>query len=254
MTADWLIPLTPAAASPRLRLLCLPFAGGGPSAFRSWRSALPAGIELLAAQLPGRERRIAEPPCRDLDTIVDGLRAAVLTLAEAPLALFGQSLGGALAHDLAVALTQAGHRPAVVAVAARRAPHLSHRRQLLHRLSDDALIAAIADMGGTPTEVLDNADLMTLMLPTLRADILLSETFSRPARPVLSCPLLALAGEDDPFAPPADVQLWHLFSTGRFRFERLSGGHFFPTRHRDAIVTMVLAEAAAGMAQERAPS
>lgn len=250
MTADWLVRLAPVPPAPRLRLLCLPFAGGGPLAFRSWAAALPAGVELLVAQLPGRERRLGEAPCSDIGTITEALCAAIPARPEAPLALFGHSMGGALAHDLAVALTRAGHPPAVVAVAGRQAPHLVHRRRPLHRLTDVALLATLAEMGGTPAEVLGNSELMALMLPALRADILLAESFLRPAGPAFSCPVLALAGRDDPFAPPSDVQAWQSVTTGRFRFECFDGGHFFTTRHRDTILAMIVDEAMAGVGSE----
>jgi medium-chain acyl-[acyl-carrier-protein] hydrolase len=145
-----------------------------------------------------------------------------------------------------MALTRAGRPPAVVAVAGRQAPHLAHRRGPLHRLGDDALFATLAEMGGTPAEVLNNRELMALILPALRADIRLAESFLRPAGPAFSCPLLALAGQDDPFALPSDVQAWRSVTTGRFRFECFEGGHFFTMRHRDAILAMIVDEAMAG--------
>jgi len=47
-----------AVKSPRLRLICLPYAGGNPDIFRSWVQHLDAEVELLAVRLPGRGSRI----------------------------------------------------------------------------------------------------------------------------------------------------------------------------------------------------
>jgi medium-chain acyl-[acyl-carrier-protein] hydrolase len=239
----WLIRSRP-LARPRIRLLCLPFAGGGTAVFRPWGDALPADVELAIAQLPGRECRLAEPPETDIAVIVAALTAALLALPAAPLAIYGQSMGAALAHDLALALTRAGRPPALLAVAARGAPHLPPRRPPVHRLETADFIAAIRKMGGTPDEVLDHAELMDLLMPSLRADFALSETFHRAARRIFHCPLLALAGNDDSLAPEDDVRAWGDYAAKRFRFAGFPGGHFFPQRQAGTVVRLILDTAA----------
>jgi len=243
MSANWLVRIgKPAARHPTLRLLCLPHAGGGPALFRPWAEALPPDVELVAAQLPGRERRLAETPCRDVETIVTGLVAAVLALAPVPLVLYGHSLGASLALDLAVALTRAQAPLALVTVAARSAPHLPPRRPPLSPLDDRAFLNAIGAMGGTPREALEHAELMAMVLPVLRADFALSEGFVRPAVPAVACPLLALRGHDDPYVAAADMRAWSAFAAGRFRFEEMAAGHFFAQSHRDDILRLIFEE------------
>src|SRR5690348_8976015 len=51
-----------------VQLLCLPFAGAGASFFVPWRSDR---VRVHAVQLPGRERRIAEEPYRDVHEAMD---------------------------------------------------------------------------------------------------------------------------------------------------------------------------------------
>ena len=41
-----------------LRLICFPYAGGGPSLFRGWPLELSQQVEVCAVQLPGREARM----------------------------------------------------------------------------------------------------------------------------------------------------------------------------------------------------
>ena len=45
----------------RLRLFCLPYAGGGSSLFGRWQAGLPADVEVAPVILPGRDRRMREP-------------------------------------------------------------------------------------------------------------------------------------------------------------------------------------------------
>lgn len=243
MSGAWLVRIgKPTPYPPSLRLLCLPHAGGGPALFRTWAEALPLGIELVAAQLPGRERRLAETPCRDARIIVDGLVAAAMALPPAPLALYGHSLGASLALDLGAALTRAQAPLALVTVAARAAPHLPPRRPPLSPLDDRAFLAAIGAMGGTPREALEHEELMAMILPVLRADFALSEGFVRPPDAVLACPLLALCGRDDPFVARDDMRAWSGFTTGRFRLEEMAAGHFFAQSHRDDILRLIFEE------------
>jgi len=251
MSAEWLVRIGRPVERPALRLLALPYAGGGPALFRPWAEALPPGIDLVAAQLPGRERRVTEPPCRDLALIVETLAQAILSLPAAPLALYGHSLGAALALELAVRLTQSAAPPVLVTVAARAAPHLPPRRAPLSPLDDRAFLRAVGAMGGTPREALEHEELMALFLPVLRADFFLSEGHVRPAAPVISAPLLALAGCDDPFVTEADMRAWSVFAAGPFHVETLAAGHFFAQSHKDDILRMMFETIRAGSSSAR---
>lgn len=239
MTSDWLHNLTPETRRPRLRLLCLPCAGGAVSGYRSWRVSVPDDVELIVAQLPGRERRMAEPACTDARTIVTALRTALHTLPSAPLALFGHSLGGSLAHLLAIELTAMAQPPAVLAVAGRSAPRHAKFRPSLNRLDDSQLLAALSRMGGTPAAVLEHQDLMAMLLPILRTDLAVGENIAIPDQPRLSCPVLALAGDADSFAPADEVQAWHETTHGPFHFATMAGGHFFPAAHCRPIIELI---------------
>src|SRR5438132_13986114 len=69
-------PLARPNPAARLRLVCLPFAGGGASVFRQWPDGLPLDVDVLAAQPPGRESRFREPACTHMDRLVAALADA----------------------------------------------------------------------------------------------------------------------------------------------------------------------------------
>jgi pyochelin biosynthetic protein PchC len=73
--------------------VCFPHADGAASFFRSWVSWLPEKIELIAACYTGREDRIAESPAAAMAELVAPSVRAWLSLSDAPLALFGYSMG-----------------------------------------------------------------------------------------------------------------------------------------------------------------
>ena len=92
----WL--LVSPAASPRLRLFCFPFAGGGASAYLPWLKSLPEGVEVCPVQLPGREGRRQEVAFDRVQPLVEALAQDLLPLFNVPFA------GSPLAFLAAVSL------------------------------------------------------------------------------------------------------------------------------------------------------
>src|SRR5439155_1489615 len=97
---EWL-PYRKARPDARIRLFCFAYAGGTASMFRGWQERLPSHVEVCAVQLPGRESRIHEPPMTRMNQLVDSLVPVIAPLLDRPFALFGYSLGAAIAFETA---------------------------------------------------------------------------------------------------------------------------------------------------------
>src|SRR5688572_31776322 len=135
----WFV-MHPAIGRARVRMVCFAYAGGGASAFRRWAALMPDGVEVVAAQPPGREARFVETPLRALAPMVGGLRDAIAPLLDRPLVFFGHSLGALVAFELTRALREAGLRqPAHLFVSVRRAPGIALGRRTFHDLPKDEL-------------------------------------------------------------------------------------------------------------------
>jgi len=233
----------PAASTPRRRLFCLPFAGGGASSYRGWGRWLPSDLELCALQLPGREARFGEPLLRDMEAMVEGTLQAVAPLRDLPFAFFGHSMGAVIAYETARRLAElGGPQPGLLAVSGRAAPFLTGKMPPMHELDDAAFVEGLRRLEGTPAEVLENAELMELILPVLRADFRAIETYRWREGPPLRAPLLVLGGESDPDTDPASLQAWAEVTQGGCRSELLPGGHFFLNEQRERVLALLREE------------
>lgn len=232
------------AQPPRMRLFCLPHAGGGASFFRSWQAQMPPGVQVCRIQPPGREGRIGEPAYRQMAVLVAELAAQMRPWLDQPFALFGHSMGSVVAYELACALQRMARTPVQLWVSACRAPHIADI-QPIHHLPRAEFLAALAARGGTPASVLENQDFMALMEPVLRADLELIERWHRSTWQPLPCPITALAATDDGVTPLDAVQAWRPYTNAGFELHRFSGGHFYlsdPALSVPALVGRTLAQ------------
>lgn len=227
---------------PRLRLICAPYAGGGAAVYRGWADKLPSSIEVSALQLPGREQRYREPLLTDMPTIVAEAAKAVEPLfADAPVVLFGHSMGAIIVYEMArILLARSGLRPLALVVSGRIAPHRRPSRTPAYDLPDPAFIDHLRKLNGTPAAILENEELLQIVLPIVRADFRAIETYRPFPGPMLDCPILALGGDSDPEVGEQALMDWQTVTSGRFDSHIFSGDHFFLASHEGAVLRQIL--------------
>lgn len=224
-----------AGSRPRLRLVAFPHAGGWPSAFRTWWQVLPADVELLVAQLPGRGVRIGEPPLTRLEPMVEALSRDLADRDPLPYAVVGHSFGSVLGYELTRAMEQKGLPPTLLAVSARQPPCFPSEPPFAHLRSDAELLEHLMDIGGMAPQLMTRADLVQPALRAIRADLEAMERYERPLSGT-SVPILALGAVDDPVVVAERLHLWSLETTGGFRRLMFTGGHFYLYAHANAAV------------------
>lgn len=212
----------------RLRLFCFPYAGGNPWIFRSWSDGLPADVEVCAIQLPGRGTRLQESAFTRLAPLVQALAQGLLPLLDKPFAFFGHSLGALVSFELARQLRkQQWPEPVHVLVSACGAPQLLYHGPALHTLAEAEFLKALRRLNGTPRAVLENAELMQLLLPVLRADFAVYETYQYLPEPPLRCPISVFGGLQDSGVRRGDLEAWSAQTRAAFTLRMLPGAHFY---------------------------
>jgi surfactin synthase thioesterase subunit len=226
----------------RLRLLCLPFAGGGPSAFGQWPRELAPEIDLWGVRLPGRDVRWRETPLTSVPAMVSCLASALgATPIPPPYGLFGHSLGALVAFELVRELRRRGMAlPSVLMAAGRGAPQAPLRASAVHLLPDDQFIATIvARYQGIPKVVLEDRELLQLYMTPLRADITAHETYFYRDEAPLEVPLVVLGGLDDRTVVFDDLAAWRTQTSATFHVELIPGGHFFLQDQRAQLLAVL---------------
>jgi surfactin synthase thioesterase subunit len=228
-----------AAPTPRVRLICFPHAGGSASYFVRVSRQLPPEIDVLAVQYPGRQDRRHEPCVEDIGSLADRILPELLPLADRPLALFGHSMGAAVAFETARRLEESGVEPKVLFASSRPSPAtvLGGR---LHRSGDQAIIAEMQRLNATDASVLADPAFLDMVLPVLRSDYKAVETYRcRPPHATVACSVVALVGDADPQAPHEECLRWEEHTRGRFDLHVFEGGHFYLDDHAESVLRII---------------
>lgn len=224
------------------RLVCLPHAGGGAQAYRPWVAALAPEIDVLPVQLPGREDRHREPARHDVEALAAELVEALTPVLVAPYALYGHSMGAIVAFVLVRELRRRGRPlPSHLVLAAHNPPHVAPEPPLVHALPEPDLVERLRSYAGTPPEVLADARMRELLLPRLRADFAVFETWRHHDEEPLPLPVTVIGGGSDEWVDAARLAEWRRHTTGPFRHHTVDGGHLFNLRPSAELLTVVRA-------------
>jgi surfactin synthase thioesterase subunit len=210
-------------------LICFPHAGAGASFFRSWVEPLTGFFEILPVQLPGREERFAERPYISVKEAIASLLPELVPKLQSgsDIVLFGHSVGAPLAFELAVRLTKdCGVRVCRLVVSGAHAP-TRLRKKRASGLTDEQFVARIQELAGYSHPALENAEMRELLLPMLRADVQMHETYVPPLIRPLGIPITSIRGLSDELVSRAELACWQELTTDRLDLREVTGGHMY---------------------------
>lgn len=211
-----------------LRLFCFPYAGGSAAIFRKWVENIPQTIELCAVEFPGRISQIQTLPLTRIEPLVDAIATALLPYLDKPFAFFGHSMGALVGFEVARLLqTEYNLKPVYLFISGRQAPQIPPHTAPIHNLPEPEFLAQLRRLNGTPAVLLENAELMQILIPILRADFAVLENYTYIDKPPLNCAIAAFGGLEDKEVSCEQLAAWRDLTAGAFQLQMFPGDHFF---------------------------
>lgn len=210
-------------------LVCLPYAGAGPSVFNGWRPLLQDAFEMVQPSFAGKEKRFAQPPQVDMGAqvadIAMQLREPLERRPAAPVVVFGHSLGAILAYELGRMIERRSPTRPLHLVASGSASPLLRRRGKASGLSDDEFVREVESLAGYTHPALADPDMRGLLLPALRADVEMHESYRHAWKAPSAIAITCLHGRQDQVVNVEEARKWHDVTRGQFELQDAEGGH-----------------------------
>jgi medium-chain acyl-[acyl-carrier-protein] hydrolase len=173
---------------------------------------------------------------------VEAASEGLISQMDKPFAMFGHSMGGLIAFELARQFRREyGIQPVHLFISARCSPQ-SLEGQTMPGFTDSDLQAVLERGEGTPKDVLRDAELMELLLPVLRADFAVGQPQLMKPEPPLDCPITVFGGLGDLTTKRTCLEGWREHTKGRFLLRMLPGGHFFLPEALPLILSAIATE------------
>lgn len=225
--------------SVKSRLFCFPYAGGNAGMYKHWMQHFEE-TEIIAIQLPGRSNRFSEASIDNLDTCVFEVLNSLKYLLDKPFAFFGHSLGAIIAYEVLRKIPEEQYKNCLqLFVSGRIAPDLKSPNPKISYLPNDQFKKVLKEYEGTDIELLKNDDLMDVLIPMLRSDFRMIETYHHHHSTPLKTSITALSGKDDLFVDFDAVSEWQRFSEKPLAHHSFDGNHFFVDKNRVEIAQLV---------------
>ncbi|WP_413173053.1 thioesterase II family protein [Anabaena azotica] len=224
----------------KLRLFCLPYAGGSAIIFRTWPNDLPPTIEVCPIELPGRGRKMNLPPYTEMQPLVSEIAQNIIPYLDKPFAIFGHSMGGLVSFELARLLrSDYNLTPLHLFISARNAPQITPAKRPIYNLPDAEFWQEIRNFNGTPDDVIENEEIIQLFLPILRADFTVLDTYNYTHQPPFDFPISVFGGLQDQEFTDYELEAWKEHTIAFFNLHKFEGNHFFIKESQNVLLKSI---------------
>ena len=221
---DWMV-INHRRPKAKTSVFCFHDAGGSTSLFDDLSNQLDPSFELIAIELPGRNRSQEYPFYQDYQQIVKDVLPQLLPLLNRPYIIAGHSMGAILAFEVVHALTKLKKRlPDCLYVSSAPAPSVYNGREIPYDLDEQQLTGIFPHIDG---ERIGDSEVQQLLTIRLRADIRVLNSYHYMHQEKLTVPVIALHGKEDLRILETGVAKWKEETTGEFQFFSRPGGHGF---------------------------
>jgi surfactin synthase thioesterase subunit len=223
----------------KIKMICLPFAGGSKYSYYRYVKLAPEWLEVIPVDLPGRGARLSERLLTDMHAVVDDVLSHIRRHIDTPYILYGHSMGALTVLLLARKIREEGLRmPLHLFVTGHGGPSANDNKIIRHNLSENELIDELNTLDGLPGEIINDKLLLRFFLPVIRADFKAIETFSYSPEEKLDIPITCVIGSEEKISLDK-ARAWESETTARVDVRQFPGKHFFIYQHDKEIMTLI---------------
>lgn len=225
----------------KIKLYCLPYAGGSAAAFLSWNKYLDKSIELIPLELSGRGFRFNEPVYESFSEMITDIYKVFCEKNDDSLyAFYGHSMGSLIVYELCHLINQDNlNMPMHLFISGRCPPHINIKPRINSSMDNNALKDELISMGGTPPELFSYKAILNSFLSIIRNDLRVVEKYKHIKRKndKFDCPITVFNAKTD--IDESDIKEWSKYTSYKFRYFLFEGGHFFINDNVNKIVGII---------------
>ncbi len=222
----------------KIKLFCLPFAGGTKYSYSGFQKVAPPHLELIPLDLPGRGKRLMEACLTNVADMVTDVMPTIRSHADQPYALYGHSLGSLLAYLITLQMQKEKlPMPMRLILTGRGGASVKRKDAPKYLLPRSEFIQSLREMGGM-SDVLESDELMEFFEPILRADLQAAETYVYEAAKPFDVPITVMIGDGEEISQE-EAMAWQQESTLPIDLRILPGNHFFILDHEHEIMKII---------------
>lgn len=222
----------------KMRLFCFPYAGSsGMVSYKFLVDSLPNSIEVCPIELPGRGLLINEKLISNLDEVVNGISEEMKDFFDLPFVFFGHSMGALISYELTHKIYALYNRtPQKLYISAYRVPSIERNEKIMHKLGIIEFKSELLKIDGIAQDIWEHEELMDLMLPIIKNDYKLCETYKYLPKEKLQCHITAFGGTDDKDVTKVHLADWNKFTACDFELVMFEGDHFFMVKNKKIFI------------------
>lgn len=215
----------------KLKIYCLPYAGGSKSIYNNWQNDYSDIGEVIPIEYNGHGELFSEPFYEDMDEMVDDIYQRIAADKPVHYVIYGHSFGSLPAMLIAEKLEKNyGIKPKAVIVGGMRPAHLRYKDDELSVLPKNEFMKHIFDLGQTDEEIMNEPELVDIIYDIISNDVRIEENYCYmpDEHHKISAPIITMTGSEDDEAPTDDMVEWSKYTSSRFYMKEFISDHFFP--------------------------
>lgn len=227
----------------KIKIFCIPYAGGSSSVYRKWNKNLNSNIELIPLEFNGRGELFDRDYYLNFNELLEDLYGRISNLIddETEFMMFGHSMGAYVTYFLESMIESRLLKKAkCIFVSGREAPKFwKDTKKNISMLSDKEFLEKIITYGGMQEEILREKELLDIFLPILKNDFRIIETINyNNCNKILNCKIVAMNGIKDKLIKD-NIEEWGKFTTKSFESKYYDGAHFYINDYWHEIVKKI---------------